>query len=116
MPSKQPRKQRKALFRAPLHRRQKLVSAHLSEKLRKEYERRSLPVRRGDTVRVLRGDFRGHEGVVERVDLKRMRIFITGVTVQRSDGSERLYPVHPSNVEIVKLELKDEERKEILER
>ncbi|WP_456474533.1 50S ribosomal protein L24 [Candidatus Pyrohabitans sp.] len=116
MSSRQPRKQRKALFNALLHRRQKLVSAHLSESLREEYDRRSLPVRKGDTVRILRGDFQGHEGIVERVDLKRMRIYVNGVTVQRSDGSERLYPVHPSNVEIVKLELKDEERKNILER
>ena len=116
MPSKQPRKQRKALFRAPLHRRQKLMSAHLSEELQEEYGKRSLPVRKGDTVRILRGDFKGHEGVVEKVDLKRMRIYVTGATVQRSDGSERLYPIHPSNVEITKLELKDEERKKILER
>ncbi|NOZ82197.1 MAG: 50S ribosomal protein L24 [Euryarchaeota archaeon] len=116
MSSRQPRKQRKQLFNAPMHRRQKMVCAHLSRELREEYGRRSLPVRKGDKVRVLRGDFKGHEGLVERVDLKRMRIFVTGVTVQKSDGTERLYPLHPSNVEIVKLELRDEERKEVLER
>ncbi len=116
MSSRQPRKQRKLLYTAPMHRRQKMVCAHLSGELREEYGRRSLPVRKGDKVRVLRGDFKGHEGIVERVDLKRMRIFVTGVTVQKSDGTERLYPLHPSNVEIVKLELRDEERKAMLER
>ena len=89
----------------PLHKCQKLMSATLSQQLRKKLGRRSLIVRKGDTVEILRGDFKGHKGKVEKVDLKRLRIYVQGATIQRSDGSERFYPIHPSNVRIVKLYL-----------
>ncbi len=116
MVTKQPRKQRKALFNAPLHKRHKLLSAPLSKELRKEYKRRSFPVRKGDTVKIVRGDFKGVEGVVQKVLLKRGRIYVAGATIAKADGSERFYPIHPSNVIITKLDLKDEKRKKALER
>ena len=68
--STQPRKQRKFIYKAPLHIRHKLMSVTLSEELREQYGRRSLPVKSGDTVKVMRGDFKDHEGKVEKVDLK----------------------------------------------
>lgn len=108
--SKQPRKQRKALYKAPLHKRQKVVSATLSDKLRVKYDKRSMSVRKGDTVEIMRGDFSGHKGKVEKVDLKKMRIHVEGVTIKRTDGQERFYPVHPSNVRITKMVTKDERR------
>ncbi|MCE4628026.1 MAG: 50S ribosomal protein L24 [Desulfurococcales archaeon] len=114
--SKQPRKQRRALFNAPLHKRQKLVSAPLSPELRKKYGVRRLPVRKGDKVRIMRGDFKGHENNVVRVDLKRMVIYVDGVTIKKADGTPVFRPIHPSNVMIVELNLDDEWRKKIIER
>ncbi len=114
--SKQPRKQRKFRYQAPLHIRHKMMSVNLSPELREEYERRSLPVRKGDTVKVLRGDFKDHEGKVENVDLKNYRIMIEGVNVQKPDGNQVYHPVHPSNLMIIEMDLDDEERNEILER
>ncbi len=116
MVSKKPGKQRKALYTAPLHKRHKFLSAPLSEELRKEYKKRSIPVRKGDTVKIVRGDFKDTEGVVQKVLLKESRIYVAGAVIPKADGSERFYPVHPSNVVITKLELKDEKRKKVLER
>ena len=116
MRSKKPRKQRKALYSSPLHKRQKLMSATLSEKLREKYKRRNLPVRKGDTVQVMRGDFMGHKGIVNKVSLKKGRILVEGVTIEKADGSDRFYPLHPSNVKIIKTVMKDKERKKITER
>lgn len=106
----QPRKQRKALYNAPLHVKRRRITASLSDELREEYGRRSLGIRKGDTVELLRGDFMGHKGKVDKVYLKTGRIYVEGVTVQKADGSDRFYPVHPSNVMLVKLEMKDEKR------
>lgn len=110
MVSKQPRKQRKALYKASLHRRQKLARAHLSDTLKARYGRRSIGLRKGDTVEVLRGDFAGHKGKVEKVSLKRLRINVSGASVKRTDGTDRYYPIHPSNVVITKLDTTDERR------
>ncbi len=108
--SSQPRKQRKRHFNAPLHRRQKMVSAPLSKELRKELGVRSLPVRKGDRVIILRGKFRGREGTVARVSLKRFRVYVEGVTQKRSDGREVMVPIHPSKVMIIDIERGDSRR------
>ena len=114
--SSQPKKQRRAFFNAPLHKRQKMVAAPLSPELRREYGIRNLPVRAGDEVVIMRGMFKGHRGKVVRVDLKRMRIYVQGATVKNSRGEDRYYPIHPSNVMIVKLDLSDARRREMIER
>ena len=116
MSSKQPRKQRKALYNAPLHKRQKLMAAKLSSELQEEFGRKSLSVRKGDVVRLMRGGDSGHEGKVEGVDLKAGLLKIEGVTVQKADATDRFYMVHPSNVEIIKADMKDDKRTKIIER
>ncbi len=69
-----------------------------------------------DKVLILRGDFAYTEGEVTKVDLKKMRLYINGVTIEKTDGTERFYPVHPSNVVITDLNLKDDRRSRIIER
>jgi len=116
MKSKQPRKQRKRFYNLPLHQRWHLLNAPLSPELRRELGIKRLPVRKGDVVRILRGDWKGHEGKVVEVDLKRCRIKIEGVTHKKADGTEVYYPIHPSNVMIIKLGEVDEVRRKIIER
>jgi large subunit ribosomal protein L24 len=114
--STQPRKQRKFIYKAPLHVRHKLMSVTLSEELREQYGRRSIPVKTGDTVKVMRGDFKDHEGKVEKVDLKNYRVMIEGMSVQKPDGNKVYHAVHPSNIMIIELDMEDDERIEIVER
>lgn len=110
MVSKQPRKQRKARYNAPLHQRQKFMGARLSEELAKEYGTRGTAVITGDTVKVMRGDFKGTEGKVQSVSLKDGTIAVDGVISTKVDGTEVTRPIYPSNVMIMKLELKDPRR------
>jgi len=114
--SKQPKKQRKFLYNAPLHIRHKIMSANLSKELREEYNRRSLPVRKGDKVEIMRGDFKGHQGKIERVDLKNYKVYVEGATIQKVDGTTTYFPTHPSNLQIIELNLEDEKRLKVLER
>ena len=106
----QPRKQRKALYTAPLHIRRKIMSANLSKDLRAGIGKRSLPIRVGDKVQVVRGDFKGHEGKVESIDAKRYKVTVEGVTLSKPDGNAVLLPIHPSNLMIIEADLKDERR------
>ena len=114
--SKKPGKQRKALYQAKPHKRQKLMRAALSEELREDYGKRTAGLRKGDKVIIKRGDFKGHEGTVEKVSLKDIRVHVTGATSKKASGTERFYPIHPSNIMITKFELKDERRRKTLER
>lgn len=114
--SKKPRKQRKAYYNRPLHLRVKEMTSPLSESLRKELGIKRLPVRKGDTVLIVRGSFSGHEGKVTRVSLKKRRIYVEGATITKADGTTVYYPIHPSKVVITKLDLSDNWRKEIIRR
>ncbi len=116
MVSKQPRKQRKALYEAPLHKRQKLVSAHLSKELREKFKKRSLPVRKGDEVKVLRGEFKGRTGKVVEVDLKKLKVYVDGITRKKSTGEEVKVPLHPSNLMIINADMSDKKRVKTVER
>ncbi len=114
--SHKPSKQRKFIARAPLHLRAKMMAAHLSPELREQYGRRAVPIRKGDKVRVMRGEHRGFEGDVLSVDREKYRIAIKGLTRKKADGTEVPIPIHPSKVMIVKLNLDDKERVAMLER
>ena len=111
------RKQRKARYNAPLHIKRRMVSAHLDSALMSEYNVRSLPVRKGDTVKVVRGgeDFRKIEAKVAKVDVKNLKIIVENVTVPKADGTQKPKPIDPSDVVITKLDLSDPWRKEKLD-
>ncbi|WP_440949118.1 50S ribosomal protein L24 [Methanosphaerula subterraneus] len=109
--SKQPRKQRKARYDATQHQRSTMLGAPLAPALREKYGgTRTVRVVTGDTVKVLRGDFVGEEGVVDGVDTRTYKIIVHGVSVKKADGTEVPRKVDPSNVQITKLNLKDPRR------
>jgi large subunit ribosomal protein L24 len=112
--STQPRKQRKGRYNAPLHQKGKFLSAPLSAELQSQYDRRSVRVVQGDTVKMLRGDLAGEEGVVDEISTRNNRLYVHGVSVTKADGTEVPRPVDPSNVQVIKLNLKDSIRAERL--
>ncbi len=90
------------------------ISAHLSKELRTQYKRRSMSVRKGDEVKIIRGKHSGKVGSVEDVDTKKSSIFVSGVTLKRTVGTERQMPIKASNVVITNLNLSDNARQKIL--
>ncbi len=114
--SKQPRKQRKMIFTMPLHKRRKLFNARLSSELQITHGVKRLPIVRGDSVMILRGQYKGIEGEVILIGTKKIRICVQGAEREKADGSTVMYPIHPSNVEISVLNLKDPLRRELIER
>lgn len=108
--STQRRKQRKYLYNAPLNIRHKMLSAPISKDLKKEYNVRNVPVRKGDSVRVMAGQFKSQSGKVSKVSLSKIRVYVDGVGVKRSDGTLSMYPIHPSNLMITKLDTTDKAR------
>ena len=108
--SKQPRKQRKYRYNAPLHIRHKFMSAHLSEELRKKYGLRALPVRVGDEVKVLRGQFKGKKAKIEKLILTDSKVYLSKIETIKKDGTKTTYPIDPSNIIIVSLNEEDKRR------
>lgn len=116
MKSKKPTKQRKALFQAPLHKRHKFLSAHLAKDLIAKWNRRSLSVRKGDEVKIMRGKFKGTTGKISDVDLKRLKVYIENVKRRKVSGEEVHVPISPSNLLLTNPVMEDKKRLEIINR
>jgi large subunit ribosomal protein L24 len=111
-----PSRQRRMLYQAADHIRHRIFAAHFSPELRASHLVKTFPVRSGDTVRVMRGDHKGLEGKVTRIDKRKYKIYVEGLTREKVDGTTIFMPIHPSKVMITNLNLDDKWRKKILER
>jgi len=114
--TKQARKQRKRLFTAALHKRRKFLTATLSKELRAKFKRRSMPVRKGDKVKVTCGDFRGTEGEIMKVNLAEKKVYVDKVISKKRDGTEVLAAMRPSNLMITDIDIRDKGRQDVLVR
>jgi large subunit ribosomal protein L24 len=112
--STRPSKQRKTRYSAHSWKKHKYLAAPLSTELRTTYGRRSVPVRSGDTVRIVRGDFSGVEGKVSDIDTTRQRVFVEGVTREKTAGTSEKVSVHCTKVMITRLNLDDKWRADSL--
>jgi large subunit ribosomal protein L24 len=108
--STQPRKQRKYLANAPLHLKRKMLSVNLSKELRKKFKKRNIVVRKGDTVKVMKGKFKLKTGKIMEVNVKKSKVIIEGITVKKQDGSKANIKMRPSNLQIIELNLNDKKR------
>ena len=114
--SKKPKKQRLYRYRAPSHIKQKLVGVHLSKELRKKYNSRSLGLKKGDKVKIVRGQFKGKNGTVEKINLKKDRVMINGIEIAKKDGTKTMYPIRSPNLIIIELKLDDKTRQKMIDR
>ncbi len=115
--SGKPRKQRVFRYTAPMHVRQKFVHVRLAKELAAKLgvKRRSIAVRRGDTVKVMSGESKGKTGKVSSVDLGRAIVLIEGVARKNAKGKEMQIPIKSSNVYAIDLDLSDKLRSAKLE-
>ena len=123
MSSIQPRKQRLARYTAPYHRRHREMSAPVDKGLReKQLARgfmypRSMPVRKGDRVLIVRGEGRSKSATrVAKVDRKARKVYVEGFTYFKSDGTELQRPIDPSNLVIINPDWSDIYRRKLLTR
>ena len=114
--SKQIRKQRKYRANAPLHKISKMLSSHLTKELRKKYGKRSFPIRKGDEVKVLRGEFKKKTGKVSEVNVKKQIVAIEGIQRKKKDGTKVNVLFHPSSLLIQSFALEDKKRINALNR
>jgi len=95
---------------APKHIRDKSICSTLTDDLREQYDRRSIRVIKGDTVRVMRGEYTGIEGKVEKVNTRRGTLSIEGVQREKVRGGNVKVQIHSSNVRVSGLNLDDKYR------
>jgi large subunit ribosomal protein L24 len=98
------------LIHVPKHKRDKMVGAVLEDGLRKQYGKKSIRVIKGDSVRVIRGEYKGVEGKVDKVDTQHATFHIEGIQREKIKGGQVKVPIHSSKVMIIALNLDDNYR------
>ena len=88
----------------------------LEDSLRKQYGRKYVRVIKGDSVRVMRGEYKGVEGKVEKVNTERATFHIEGIQREKIRGGQVKVPIHSSNVMVIGLNLDDDHRSNKLQR
>jgi len=106
---------KRMLYTASQHLLSKQLGSHLAKDLKEKYHCKSLRVVEGDSVKVLRGEFKGIEGKVTRVSTEKRGIAIEGIKREKLKGGNVDIYIHPSNVIITSLNLEDKWRQNRLE-
>ncbi|MFH1520664.1 MAG: 50S ribosomal protein L24 [Candidatus Micrarchaeota archaeon] len=106
--------ERKRYYKEKLHRKKNRLHVHLSKQLRGKLtvKKRSLLIRKGDTVKIMRGPEKGKEAKVGEVSVVKRLVFLEGITAKTAKGKEVKLAIQPSNLLLVSLE-STPERKEI---
>lgn len=113
--SVQPRKQRKYVYGLPLHLARKVLTSILKKDLRVKFGR-SVKLRKGDTVKVMRGQYKGKTGKVEKMSIRGGKVYIENVNIVKKDGNKVLVPIHASNLMVTELYTEDKKRMKRLEK
>ncbi len=91
------------------------VCSNLSDDLKKQYNKRSTSVVKGDTVKIVRGEYKGVEGKVEKINTEKGKLSIEGVQREKIKGGNVKVLIHASNVIISSLNMDDKLRKNKME-
>jgi len=103
------------IYRATMATRSKQLGSPLSKELQEKYGKRSMRVVLGDTVKVMRGEYRGVDGKISKVSVADNSIAIEGVKKEKSKGEKFDVLIRSTNVVITNLNLGDHWRKTKLE-
>jgi ribosomal protein uL24 len=109
-----PRRQRKSLYTADSFERRRRMAVPLSRELRKRFGRRAVPVRKGDTVRVLAGSFVGREERVAKINRRDYAVTLDNVTLKMADEKLKPLEIRPGHLVITRLNLSDPWRRRSL--
>jgi large subunit ribosomal protein L24 len=107
---------RAALHSGAIRHRGKFLSSTLSSDLKEKHSFDHVTLRKGDTVKIMRGDFKGIEGKVAKTYAKTGQITVEGVTREKLKGGTVPVKVNASKVMVTSLNLDDKLRRKALEK
>ena len=94
----------------------KQICAPISKELRKKYSRRSIRIMTNDTVKVMRGEYKGLTGKVTKISTQTSGIAIEGNKKEKLKGEKIDVYIHSTNMIITALNTDDKWRLKILEK
>ena len=103
------------IYRATFHTKSKQLGSALSKDLHKKYGKRSVRVIEGDSVTILRGEFKGVDGKVSKISTQKSGVAIEGIKKEKTKGDKFDVYIHTSNLVVTSLNTDDKWRMKSLE-
>ena len=94
----------------------KQICAPISKDLRKKYSRRNIRIITNDTVKVMRGEYKGLTGKVTKISIESSGVAIEGNKKEKLKGEKIDVYIHSTNMIITSLNTDDKWRLKILEK
>ena len=98
------------IYQATFQTRSKQLGSALSKDLHKKYRKRSVRVVEGDSVKILRGEFKGVDGKVAKISTEKSSVAIEGVKKEKTKGDKFDVYIHTSNLLVTSLNTEDKWR------
>src|SRR3990167_4472150 len=95
--------ERKIRYQSKLHKKRDFLNAHLSKELRQALKKRSEALKKGDKVKVMRGNHNGKEARVTRVKYQESKVYLEGLFHRTARAKEVPVPFQPSNLMIIEI-------------
>ena len=100
----------KMIYQASSQTRSKQLGSALSKDLHKKYGKRSVRVIEGDSVTIVRGEFKGVDGKVAKISKPKSSVAIDGVKKEKTKGDKFDVYIHTSNLVVTSLSTDDKWR------
>ena len=98
------------IFQATLQTRSKQMGSALSKDLQKKYGKKSARVVEGDSITILRGEFKGVDGKISKISTQKTSVAIEGVKKEKTKGDKFDVYIHTSNLVVTSLNSSDKWR------
>ena len=98
------------IYQASFQTKSKQLGSALSKDLHKKYGKRSVRVVEGDSVTILRGEFKGVDGKVAKISTQKSSVAIEGVKKEKTKGDKFDVYIHTSNLVVTSLNSDDKWR------
>ena len=73
-------------------------------------------LKKGDSIKIMVGQFRNKTGKIEDVSVKKTLVYVSGIEIAKRDGTKARYPVNPSNLIITDVNMDDKMRNKSIKR
>jgi large subunit ribosomal protein L24 len=98
------------IYQATYQIKSKQLGSALSKDLHKKYGKRSVRVSEGDSVKIVRGEFKGVDGKVSKISIPKSSVAIEGVKKEKTKGDKFDVYIHTSNLVVTALNTEDKWR------
>jgi large subunit ribosomal protein L24 len=103
------------IYRATYTTKSKQLGSALSKDLHKKYGKRSVRVIEGDSIKIVRGEFKGVDGKISKISTQKSSVSIEGIKKEKTKGDKFDVYIHTSNLVVTSLNTGDRWRMAKLE-